>query len=407
MYITLSKLLADPVMKDVHVLTMKNTLEDRIVRSVQILEGADAWQSVGNGEIVFLSGIGMESLETELITFVRKIEKKNAFLVLRTGKYIAQVPDSVIEVCGECQVVLLSLDAEVKMQPITRRIYELLFEEENSHQTVDALMKSLIKGTYSAEEAEKIYQLGFSQEQYHIAVAVCIDHSFDIRGKTEPGNYVSTLAAIRNQLAVVLRRKKQELVFSTIDSGIIYALIDNRDSCTDRKFLISIFRGLEKFVKESFPDITCSMGIGTPFLQLAGCEKSVKEAVRTLQIVYVCRRTDAIRCYDDIGIYRLLFELQDWEEFERIRDGIFGRLVTHDTEKNENLLKTLETYLECDRNIGITAQKMLVHRNTLKYRLNKIEEILLCDLSDVNTCFNLRLGFKIDKFLESERMRFQ
>ena len=77
---------------------------------------------------------------------------------------------------------------------------------------------------------------------------------------------------------------------------------------------------------------------------------------------------------------------------------ILGELIQYDEENNSDYVNTLQVYLEEGKNIGETAQKLYVHRNTIKYRVTKVEEILNIDLEDTNTVFNLQFAFKIRKY---------
>lgn len=44
-------------------------------------------------------------------------------------------------------------------------------------------------------------------------------------------------------------------------------------------------------------------------------------------------------------------------------------------DKNDELIKTLQVYLNCNLNANETAHRLMIHRNTLNYRLNKIHTI--------------------------------
>lgn len=44
-------------------------------------------------------------------------------------------------------------------------------------------------------------------------------------------------------------------------------------------------------------------------------------------------------------------------------------------ETNYELIKTLQAYLNCNMNMNETASQLIVHRNTLNYRLNRIHKI--------------------------------
>jgi DNA-binding PucR family transcriptional regulator len=56
-------------------------------------------------------------------------------------------------------------------------------------------------------------------------------------------------------------------------------------------------------------------------------------------------------------------------------------------------------FLELNGNNSLTAQKLFVHYNTVKYRLAQIEEILNVDLSSAEDRFNLQAALKIRKLL--------
>ena len=76
-----------------------------------------------------------------------------------------------------------------------------------------------------------------------------------------------------------------------------------------------------------------------------------------------------------------------------------GVLLAFDEKNHASLVETLEVYLDNDKNIGISANQLFLHRNTLKYRINKAQSLLNLDLENANICFQLRLAFKIRKFL--------
>lgn len=57
-------------------------------------------------------------------------------------------------------------------------------------------------------------------------------------------------------------------------------------------------------------------------------------------------------------------------------------LEMYDNANGSFLIDTLVNYYMCGFNVGKTAEMMYVHRNSLQYRLKKIEEILEINLDD-------------------------
>lgn len=61
-------------------------------------------------------------------------------------------------------------------------------------------------------------------------------------------------------------------------------------------------------------------------------------------------------------------------------------------ESTLELQKTLKTYLDCRCSMTETANKMFLHRNTIKYRIKKCEDILEKPIEDPQFCFQLQLS---------------
>ncbi|MGW5150914.1 PucR family transcriptional regulator ligand-binding domain-containing protein [Rhodococcus koreensis] len=55
--------------------------------------------------------------------------------------------------------------------------------------------------------------------------------------------------------------------------------------------------------------------------------------------------------------------------------AILGELMDHDEKNQTQLVETLETFLTVDRSWAAAADKLMIHRQTLAYRLKKIESL--------------------------------
>ncbi|OLZ12140.1 PucR family transcriptional regulator [Sulfobacillus thermosulfidooxidans] len=79
-----------------------------------------------------------------------------------------------------------------------------------------------------------------------------------------------------------------------------------------------------------------------------------------------------------------------------------GALLEDSTYSRE-LLWTLQVYLESNGQAREAAKRLYVHRNTLAYRLERLQALLGCDLKDLDTVIDLRLAldFYHDGILEN------
>lgn len=70
-------------------------------------------------------------------------------------------------------------------------------------------------------------------------------------------------------------------------------------------------------------------------------------------------------------------------------------LAAYDRENDTDYLRTLYTYLACERSNVDTAAALFIHRNTLKYRLDKIFEMIDVDLNNINTRMHILVSLMI------------
>lgn len=402
MFPTIRQLLEIDEAKEISVEACEELISQTTFHDVMSSEGAESWKSAEYGEIFLTSGTEISSGD-ELSELIKDLGKKGAIPLIHLGGAVEQIPDDIRHYCKENGIILLSVPSAARMQPLVRKIYELIFQEEKQSRTNAQIMRHLIDGNYDNEEAERAYQMGIESGSRFVAVMIVLDNSEKIHEDYSDDQVQDILRNVSSTLEYLLRVRGRELRFSVIEEGSLICLIRNDGDYLDRAYYKELFHELMYRVGRKYGALTVSVGIGSLFSEISEVQRAVTEARRSLQIARACGRTKVVRCFDDMGIYRLLFELQDYEVFLNIENGILGKLKQYDLENGENLVETLRIYLKNDKNIGMSAQEMYLHRNTFKYRLNKIEDILLCDLTDPNTCFNINLAFKIELFLQSEK----
>ena len=66
--------------------------------------------------------------------------------------------------------------------------------------------------------------------------------------------------------------------------------------------------------------------------------------------------------------------------------------------------ETLRTYLAMERGANAAAAALSIHKNTLFYRLHKLEELLTADLDDPQTRLHLQLSFRILEQQKNDRL---
>ena len=71
---------------------------------------------------------------------------------------------------------------------------------------------------------------------------------------------------------------------------------------------------------------------------------------------------------------------------------LIGRVEAYDLEHNSDLLRTLRVYFAANANTSEAADRLYLHRNSLPYRLARIEHLTGLDLKDHRARLALQLG---------------
>ncbi|HEY7909654.1 MAG TPA: helix-turn-helix domain-containing protein [Thermomicrobiales bacterium] len=97
----------------------------------------------------------------------------------------------------------------------------------------------------------------------------------------------------------------------------------------------------------------------------------------------------------DLGIYRLLYPLWQSDGMETFAHEVFGGLVAYDEKRGGGLVQTLEAYLDLGGGMQEIADRLFIHRNSLIYRLRRIEELTGRMLADPHDRLLLHLALKV------------
>lgn len=132
-----------------------------------------------------------------------------------------------------------------------------------------------------------------------------------------------------------------------------------------------------------------SVAIGNPYSGVSGLLDSLKEAELTLGVTQN-KELPEVRYYGDLGILRILAD-GDREKKISFANKIIDRIG------DPALLETLEVFFEFNLSITETADKMGIHRNTVIYRLNKLNEVLDLDPRIINEAIMIQSALIIKK----------
>jgi purine catabolism regulator len=88
-----------------------------------------------------------------------------------------------------------------------------------------------------------------------------------------------------------------------------------------------------------------------------------------------------VASYRELGAFQLLLSLQDEEALRLYCDNLLGPLENGEGDYGEELLRSLEAFIEQNGQWEKAARQLFCHRHTLRYRIRRIEQLTGRDLS--------------------------
>ncbi|MDX6677025.1 MAG: hypothetical protein QOE31_1077 [Solirubrobacteraceae bacterium] len=89
-----------------------------------------------------------------------------------------------------------------------------------------------------------------------------------------------------------------------------------------------------------------------------------------------------VASYADLGSFQLLLSLQDDDALRTYCDGVLAAVQDGDPAYADELLRSLDAFLEHNGHWERAAQQALCHRHTLRYRIRRVEQLSGRDLSN-------------------------
>ena len=176
------------------------------------------------------------------------------------------------------------------------------------------------------------------------------------------------------------------------DEGhILFWPIANPKSGRELKVIASTFVS-QLIAKHPMAQVV--IGIGRPAVGPAKWIQSLQQARESWRLGKEWKGSP-VTYFGDLGLYQLLTALSTNPEAARFFRKTLGRLITHDDNRNAELVDTLDAYFACHGNLSQTAGRLHIHRNTLTYRLERIAAITQLDLDDPDARFSLQLALKL------------
>ncbi|KUO51819.1 MAG: hypothetical protein APF76_02710 [Desulfitibacter sp. BRH_c19] len=275
-----------------------------------------------------------------------------------------------------------------------------IFEAER--QIRSELLEDLIAGSFRYEEAviRRASYLNFNLNTRLAVFTLDIDR-FESYLATEARRDESHVQEVKSEILQVAHN-----IFLDYPGGAM--LLAKSDSVTglirlstvdEVKILRAKIEEVMRAIIRKFPKLKISAGVGRSLNGTRSIKQSYEEALVALRVGRFMYGLASLTFFDDLGPYLFLYELKDSSAVQSFYQDNLGKIILYDKQNNTELLKTLKFYFKNDCNLRLTAESLFIHKNSVIYRVKKIEEITGLNMTNTDDRFNLQLCLKLGQII--------
>ncbi|MEA5015523.1 MAG: helix-turn-helix domain-containing protein [Candidatus Limiplasma sp.] len=222
--------------------------------------------------------------------------------------------------------------------------------------------------------------------------------------------------ANENQIALELDRCVLLFQIEQIEKNSAYSILGELIPLTDTDALVEIDRHMVALVKDmenmdGFAELyqfaqaaqetlmeeavkTAKVGIGEVKHTLAQLGESYLEAKKAMEVGRIFSGEESIHIFRRLMLERFLMNVNR-EESMHYHSLLFNR--KNAKLFNDEMLQTIEMFFRKDLNLSDTARQLFIHRNTLVYRLDKVQRQTGLDLRRFDDAVTFKILYELKK----------
>lgn len=298
------------------------------------------------------------------------------------------------QVVAYCSFIYL----DVKPQEVDKLILEqgalacslYLFNERTRVQTELRMQGNLLDNILSnrmtwEEISKKAYYVGFKLNAPYFMIAVCPNREkLTIRDELELNDLLI------NDISQFLKDRTINALLGQ-KSGKVIILLSEDISLKSENSKKKFCQAMNDYFSKKYSSYDFKFGISSSSSRIEEASQLYDESTSALQIA---NQYQKVVFFDFLGIEGFIFQAEN-ERLQKFIKKKLGTLIEEDKKKDMELTKTLFHYLNQGCNINKTARAMSFSISGLRYRLQKINELLEADINVPNVGYQIYLSLKL------------
>ena len=207
-------------------------------------------------------------------------------------------------------------------------------------------------------------------------------------------SYEKDSAALDNIRTLVGGRTKDFVTAVDENNIIVVKELAEKDGSRE---LARMAKDMLAVLKEETGDENIHIAYGTVVNDIKEVSKSYKEAKLALDVGKIFFAEKDIVAYSTLGIGRLIYQLPLPLCKMFIKEIFEGKSPD---EFDEETLATINKFFENSLNVSETSRQLYIHRNTLVYRLDKLQKSTGLDLRVFEDAITFKIALMVVKYMK-------
>lgn len=356
------------------------------VRWTHIVESEEIARFLQGEEIVFTTGVSINN-DIDLLNIIKITKYQNASgIIVNTGKYVNKISKEVIDYCNENNHPLFIMPWEIRIPDIMRSLTIKILESERTYTEIsNAIKDAIFLPTHEELYIQTLEKVGFKCDWNYIVSIIELEANDDTV-KNIPNHAEAVKSYIEDNLSYI----KNNYFAVNVGNSVVIVFYNKTDLEVD-KVLKKLYIGIDKY----FNKLKFYVGIGKHTNDLKNLYRGYEEAKNVAKINRLISNNNVHIRYSEVAIYRLLLGMENKDIIKEFHDETIGDLEVYDKVNNTDYVELLISYFDNNCKINETAKSLYLHRNTVNYKINKIEEILDLNLNDIGDKSKIYLSLMI------------
>ncbi len=397
MHISLSEIIKFDTFKQAKILAGSENLNravsfNYVIDSFPDLQETLTW--LRDDVLVFVFGHSIANNPEKLIDILKMLENfKIPGMVVYINKYIKEIPETVVKAFQDANMPLITIPWQVKYLDVSNEIFSAIAKKQlQVQEQSDILSQLLFDPHFDYQDNNlRLQQLNYSDDTAHCILVAKINN---LKNHAQSHNLSDTaLIELKEHFHSNLRSNFLISSFnfiSMLHGDAIIFLMEKQDADQFNP-------ETSKISKSGHKDLELEFGIGMDVFNLNELAQSYTQAKNVIDAKSRQLIGHSVNHFSDIGLFQILYTT-DTAILKKLYPNKIKPVIEYDKTHNSNLLDTLEVYLDNKNSLATAAKIMYVHKNTILYRIDKINSLI--DINNFDT-FNLLYEIKIYKYLQS------